>query len=515
MDKMLRRWYLIAVLFVLGGCASIDFDRPKSESTALLAKQTADTHLGRMLEGLADAHPGQSGFHPVADGIDALSIRLLMAERAERSIDTQYYLITDDLVGHLFIESLLRAANRGVRVRLLLDDIQTKGYDAGMAALNSHSNFEVRIYNPFARRSARIADGLTDFARVNRRMHNKSFTVDNQMTVIGGRNIADEYFAARTDVNFSDLDVVGVGPIVADVSNMFDVFWNSRAAIPITALTKPPDDPDRALSQLRDRIARARAEVSETKYADAVRSSILDTMHQDLSIFTWAPYQLVYDSPEKSQREKAEEAASIRSPLMHSFNNAEKEILVISPYFVPRNTGIDRIQELRDRGIDVTVVTNSLAATNQSSVHGGYAPARKPLLKMGVKLYELRADASVAGHQRVGSDAAKATLHTKAFAIDRERLFIGSFNFDPRSAYINTEMGVIIDSPKLAQEFVRRVHEAIPHQAYEVFLEKNGALRWRGLENDSEVILTKEPQTGFWRRFVAGFMRVLPIRGQL
>ncbi len=515
MDKTLRRWYLIAIFFAPGGCASIDFDHPKTASTAIPPQQTSDTGLGRLLEGPTSANPGRAGFYPVADGINALAIRLLMAERAERSIDAQYYLITDDLVGHVFIESLLRAANRGVRVRLLLDDIQTKGYDAGMAALNSHPNFEVRIFNPFARRSARLVDGLTSFARVNRRMHNKSFTVDNQMTLIGGRNIADEYFGARLDVNFGDLDVVGIGPIVADVSEMFDAFWNSRAAVPATVFTEAPDDPDQALSQLQERVARARAEASESKYADAVRSSIFDILHQDLSVFTWAPYQLVFDSPDKSQRAKAEEAASIRTPLIHSFDNAEKEVLIVSPYFVPRNTGIARIQELRDRGIDVTVVTNSLAATNQSSVHGGYAPARKPLLKMGVKLYEVRADASVSGDARVGSDSAKATLHTKAFVIDRDHLFIGSFNFDPRSAFINTEMGVIIDSPKLAQEFVRRVHEATPHQTYEVFRNENGALRWRGLENDKEVILTKEPQTGFWRRFVAGLMRLLPIRGQL
>ena len=515
MVNTLHRCYLISVLSVLCGCASIDFDHPKTASTALPPEQTTDANLGRMLEGLADAHLGQAGFLPINDGVEAVAIRLLMAEQAEHSIDTQYYLIKDDLVGHLFIESLLRAADRGVRVRLLVDDIKTKGYDAGMAALNSHPNFEVRVFNPFARRSARLIDGVTRFARVNRRMHNKSFTVDNQMMLIGGRNIADEYFAARLDVSFGDLDVVSIGPVVADVSEMFDVFWNSRAAVPVTAFTEAPDNPDQALSQLREQAARTRAEASESKYADAVRSSMLETIRQDLSIFTWASYQLVYDSPDKWQRKKAKDAASIRTPLIEAFDNAKKEILIISPYFVPRSTGIARFQELRDRGVDARVVTNSLAATNQSFVHGGYAPSRKPLLKMGVKLYEVRADASVAGHERVGSDADKITLHTKAFAIDRERLFIGSFNFDPRSAYINTEMGVIINSPELAGDFVTRGDEAIRHKTYAVFRNENAALRWRGLEDDKEIILTKEPQTGFWQRFVAGFMRLLPIRGQL
>ncbi len=515
MVNTLHRWYLITVLSVLCGCASIDFDHPKTTSTALPPEQTTDTNLGRMLEGLADAHLGHAGFLPVADGVEALAIRLVMAEQAQHSIDTQYYLIKDDLVGYLFIESLLRAADRGVRVRLLVDDILTKGHDAGMATLNSHPNFEVRAFNPFARRSARVGDFLTSFARVNRRMHNKSFTVDNQMTLIGGRNMADEYFAARLDVSFIDLDVVGIGPVVADVSEMFDVYWNNRASVPVTAFTEAPDNPDQALSQLRERTARARAEASDTKYADAVKSSVLETIRQDLDIYTWAPYQLVYDSPEKWQRKKAKEAASIRTPLIEAFDNAENDVLIISPYFVPRSTGTARIQELRDRGVDTRVVTNSLASTNQSFVHSGYAPSRKPLLKMGVKLYELRADASVAGHERVGADAAKTTLHIKAFAIDRQRLFIGSFNFDPRSAFINTEMGVIINSPELAGDFVTRADEAIPSKTYEVYRNENGSLRWRGLENGNEVILTKEPQTGFWRRFVAGFMRLLPIRGQL
>ncbi len=191
----------LALLFaMLGGCATIDFDSPKTETTAF--KDTQDTDLGRALAGLAEAHPGQAGFYPIIDGVDALTIRLLMAGRTERSIDAQYYLITGDIVGYLFIGSLLEAADRGVRVRLLLDDIQTKGYDEGMAALDSHPNFEVRIFNPFARRSARFLDAITNFGRINRRMHNKSFTVDNQMTLVGGRNIGDEYFNASQGEKF-------------------------------------------------------------------------------------------------------------------------------------------------------------------------------------------------------------------------------------------------------------------------------------------------------------------------
>ena len=346
-------------------------------------------------------------------------------------------------------------------------------------------------------------------------MHNKSFTVDRQMTVIGGRNIADHYFSIGPDVNFADLDVVGIGPIVADVSTMFLKYWNSRDATPVHLLAKKTDDDNAQFARLLERVSRARAEVGETKYAEAVRSSILDKLDRDISDFTWAPYQLAYDSPEKTQRISTEDAASVLTLLTRAFENAKSEVLVVSPYFVPRRSGLGKFRGLRDRGIDVTVVTNSLASNNQTYAHGGYAPVRKPLLRMGVRLFELRADASVAGNEPVGPDPTRATLHTKAFAIDRTKLFVGSFNFDPRSANLNTEMGVIIDSPELAQAFVRGAQRATPRETYEVILGINGALRWRGLEDNVGVMLDKEPQAGFWRRVAGGVARWLPIRGQV
>jgi len=255
---------LLAVL--LGGCASVDFDYPKQESTAVL--DTNDTRLGQSISPLLPQHPGESGFYLLSDGIEALAARILLAVRAERTLDVQYYLVTNDNIGIIFIGSLLEAADRGVRVRLLLDDIQTKGYDAGMAALDSHPNLEVRIFNPFGVRGIR-AGNITDFGRVNRRMHNKSMTADNQITIIGGRNIAAEYFSYRDDVNFGDVDVMAIGPAVQDVSNMFDTYWNSRYAAPIPAFAKMPDDPAAALVKLREKIKQASEETSKTPYAEA------------------------------------------------------------------------------------------------------------------------------------------------------------------------------------------------------------------------------------------------------
>lgn len=498
---------------MFAGCATVDFEYPKPETHALT--DTTDTYLGRQLSGRGDEHPDMAGFFPLSDGIDALAARLLMAERAEVSIDAQYYLIKDDIVGNAFIHALLRAADRGVRVRLLVDDIFTGGYDAGMAGLDSHPNFEIRIFNPFARRSARFMDGITSFSRINRRMHNKSFTADNQITLIGGRNIADEYFGAREDAKFADLDVLAIGPVVQDVSNMFDTYWNHERAAPVPAFADMPDDPAAELIRLRDGLELRRQEISSTIYAEAVRDQVLEYVETKQDVFTWAPYTLAVDSPDKAFKKKAAEAASITTPLRETLLAAESEMIIVSPYFVPRKTGIEALSELESRGIDITIITNSLAANNQSSVHGGYAPSRKPLLENGVKMYEVRDDANVSGSELVAAGGAKATLHTKAFVVDRRNLFIGSFNFDPRSANINTELGVIIRSPELAEEFVAAVTGALPKQTFEVFLNEKNKLRWRGLENGQEVILDKEPHTTWWMRFKAGFMRILPIRGQL
>jgi len=511
---MNRIAWLIATT-VLAGCASIDFDYPRTSSVAMT--DTGDTYLGRQLEGLESGRPpGQSGFYPLPDGIDALAARLLLAQRAEKSIDTQYYLVKNDIVGRAYVLMLLRAADRGVRVRLLLDDIFTSGYDTGMMALDHHPNIEIRIYNPFNRGAVgRSLGAATSLSRVNRRMHNKSFTVDNQVTIIGGRNIADEYFGAREDARFGDLDVIGIGPVVADVSTMFDTYWNHETAIPVPAFLAPLEDPEATLNDLRNRLEESLEEIRTSKYAEAVQARILEQVDSDTSSFRWAPYVLVYDSPDKGVKGKAENEALITMPLRESLLAAEREILVVSPYFVPRKPGIESFVAVHDRGVDITVVTNSLAANNQASVHGGYAPARKPLLKAGIRIFEVRPDAEVLGTEYVDTTGGRATLHTKAYVVDRRHVFIGSFNFDPRSAHLNTEMGVIIDDADLGAFFADRLTEVLPSQAWEVYLDENGKIRWRGQEGGEMKVYEKEPRTTWGQRFMAGLYRVLPIRGQL
>lgn len=512
-SKFIRISTLFLVLLVGSGCATIDWDAPKSESRALT--DTSDTSLARLLSDEVLLHPQQAGFYPIYEGIDALALRLLMAERAEKSIDAQYFLIYDDIVGNVFAHSLLAAANRGVRVRFLLDDVLSQGLDPGLATLDSHENIEVRVFNPFANRRFRALDAPTSLGRITRRMHNKSFTVDNQVSLIGGRNIAGEYFGARSDVQFADLDVLTVGPVVGEVSDTFDTYWNHTAAIPIAALADVPDDAVQALATYGQEVAEALADAENSQYAQALRGTLEDYMDRDLSAFTWADYQLVVDSPDKSQGRVTDASSLIGSQMTNSIGEIKEELFVVTAYFVLSKREVEQFRQLRNRGVDVTIVTNSLASNNHSAAHAGYVSSRKALLEMGVKLFELRAGQNIPADQKVSSGTAVSTMHAKTFVVDREKIFIGSFNWNQRSENRDTELGVIINSPKLATELLERVEPALPTATYQVFLNDSGKVRWRIEEDGKQIVLTKEPQTGFWRRFGAGFMRLLPIKSQL
>ena len=510
-----RLAFPVLLLAVLSGCATVDHEYPREPSFAV-ARQP-DTRLSRAIEPLVAARPiGESGFYVLNDGIDALAVRLLLAAQAETSIDLQYYLIKDDLTGRTLVAALLAAAERNVRVRLLLDDVFTGGHDEGLGLLDAHPNIEVRIFNPFNRGLlGRAGSVLTDLRRVNRRMHNKSFTVDNQVTVVGGRNIADEYFGAREDARFSDLDVVFVGPVVRDVSVMFDTYWNHQTALPLPAFLRTPDDKSMALAQLRRGLAGWRGELEKSIYADALKRNALMALEAGAGALTWATCTLVYDSPGKGVPSRSKDAMLITVPLGDAFRSAQHEVLIISPYFVPRRTGVAALGEMTARGIEVTVVTNSLAANNQLAVHAGYAPSRKPLLKLGVKIFESRPDADVDGAELIASSGARATLHTKAFVIDSRDVFIGSFNFDPRSANLNTESGVIIHSPALARNMLALVAEALPEQTYRLSLDENGSLEWHETQQGVKRVLTKEPEASWWQRTLVGIIGLLPIRSQL
>jgi len=507
----------ITGVLLLTGCVGYDFqDIEKDPSYALPLSQTAASKVGALAAPQIDAHPGQSAFYFQHDGVDALASRILMAERAEQSIDAQYYLFSPDDTSRALIGAMLAAADRGVRVRLLLDDIFTKGYDTWMLALDSHPNFEVRLFNPFLRRQSRWVDGLVGFKRINRRMHNKSFTVDNKFTIIGGRNVGSEYFAANEDMNFGDLDVAAFGPVVQDVSSMFDQYWNNDLAVPVSEIAKPLDDPAAALGQVRTRISQALAKLTTSQYGDALSANMQGLFDVTADELIWADYELVFDQPELGRTDaQAKGADTIVYKLAESVNNAQNELIIVSPYFVPTKTLLARIRDLRDKEVKVTILTNSLASTNHHVVHSGYYPSRKKLLKMGVEIWEQKPDARILGTEQSDRQDSVSGLHTKAFLVDRQELYLGSFNFDPRSVNINTELGVIIKSAEAGTIMGDRADILLPKLAYQVILTEQGNVAWIDNSGDKPVIYTKDPQTSWGTRFKVGLMRLLPVNGQL
>lgn len=505
---------LLVVVSILVACATVPFDYPRTPSSAF--QDTEDTYVGQHVATVRDAHAEDgSGFYLLEEGIDALALRLLLARVAERSIDAQYFYILKDLTGHLFINELLNAADRGVRVRLLVDDILTIGSGPDIAALDSHPNIEVRIFNPFARRSSwRYVEFFTDLGRVNHRMHNKSFTVDNQITIVGGRNIGDPYFDAERNFQYGDLDVIGLGPVAKEVSAGFDVYWNFEAAVPAEAMVEQPDDAD-ALQELRDRMASVEEDALQSRYGEALNSTILDNVASAQFPLYWADPIVVYDDPEKVLDSAAADAPTIRSQMRSKVLGAAEELLIVTPYFVPQERGVGVFRELRDRGVRTLVVTNSLASTDQIAVHAHYARYRKELLEMGVELYEVKPDTNFQESQRSGYALSLSALHAKAFIIDRRYVFIGSFNWDPRSVDINTEMGIYLDAEPMATARAEKFFASLDKHAYRLRLDDDGDIEWVDSEETDEVLFTKEPLAGFWRRFQAGFYRILPIEGQL
>jgi len=514
LERRLSGAVFALVLLAISGCATVDFDQPKAASYA--AADAGDTWLGQRVAGLTGDRAGESGFMLLHSGVEAMAARVSLANRAELTIDAQYYLVKADTAGLLFLNALLNAADRGVRVRLLIDDFLATGQDPKMLALDAHPNFEIRIFNPFARRSrfGRTINVVGDFRRLNRRMHNKSFIADNQVTVIGGRNIGSEYFAAHDRNNFEDLDLLGIGPMAKDVSTMFDRYWNDRMAVPIHHVVRPPEDPEKAMSDMRERITAGLADVSAARYQGVVEGMLeRERIQQDQ--FTWDPYELVYDPPEFGDKRKAATAESMVPALQAAISKSEEEFLLVTPYFVPRRKSLALFKELLDRGVAVKTVTNSLASTNQPIVHSGYGPKRKSLLRMGVEVYELRPDFEVTGLEESGVEESGGGLHAKLFIIDRTELFVGSFNWDPRSARINTEMGIILHSPELAAGLARRITSDLKPETYQLELSDNGRLRWVTWIDGEEVVYTKEPHTSWWQRFKVGFYRILPIKEQL
>ena len=440
--------------------------------------------------------------------MDSLGIRLRLIEGAERGIDAQYFLMKDDAAGHIFAAALLQAADRGVRVRFLLDDVFTTVNDELLSVLNQHPQIQVRLYNPIARRGIFALNFMGDFKRANRRMHNKSFTVDNRVTVVGGRNIADEYFELREDAEFLDFDVVGIGTVAAEVSDVFDLFWNDAHSVPMEAFDDDisPRDLESVRAELGDDVL---GEYRAT-YEKALNSQLIHDLFDDRIALYPAIFDVITDDPEKLAKKMSEDQQTLVNHLAVLAGHARSEIIIVTPYFVPRQAGVDYWREVVSSGVRVIILTNSLASNNHTAVHSGYASYRHKMLDAGVELYEARADAVVPSESGAQVTPERLTLHSKAVIIDREMLFAGSLNMDPRSIDINSEMGVVIQSPELANKLADSIISELPNFAYRVELTDNGKLQWRGNIDGSEVVETNEPLTTSGQRFKAFLLKIVP-----
>ena len=502
------RILMAGLMVALAGCAGLPAGVERQASSAY--PDTADTRIGRALANAVAAHPGKTGVLPLLSGREAFAARMIIARAAERSIDVQYYIWHGDTTGNLLFEALWQAAERGVRVRLLLDDQNTRGLDPTLAALDSHAKVEVRLFNPFVNRSFRLADFATSFSRVNRRMHNKSFTVDNQVAIVGGRNIGDEYFEAGTPVAFTDLDTVVEGAVVRDVSAQFDAYWNSASAYPIAALAPAADATSAA--GVRDAWARLRTSPDGAQYLDAVRET---TFVQQLVAGTleveWVAAHLVSDDPDKVLHPPERRDLQMGPRLEAAMGRPTTEMDLVSPYFVPTQDGTDALVGIAARGVQVRVLTNSLAATDVAPVYAGYVKYRDALLRGGVRVFELKHAGDERAKGKFG-DSSGASLHAKTFAVDRRRIFIGSFNLDPRSARLNTEVGVVLESPTLATQLSEAFDRSIPNRAYEVRLTADGqGVEWIEQSAAGEVRHSSTPGASASRMFFVNLLRILPI----
>lgn len=518
------RWWTIAggaVAALAGTVAAVRLLAPlppldgREDSRAV--SPDGDTSLGRAIGPEVRAHPGLTGLHLLREPLDAFAARVLLARAAERTLDVQYYIWNADQSGLWLMAEVVRAADRGVRVRLLLDDNNTTGDDPLFAALASHPNIELRLFNPFTVRRFRPLAYLADFSRLNRRMHNKSLTADGVLTILGGRNVGDEYYGVRDEGSLMDLDVAAAGAAVADVQEQFDRYWASRSAYPADRILAPP--PPDLLDRLRRGEPLDERRGPSGAYADAVgRSDFARAATSGDLELTWARARLLCDDPAKGLGQAPQEKR-VWAELDGVLRSARSSLSLVSGYFVPARMGTDLLTSLARRGVDVRVLTNGFATTDVRIVHAGYVKRRDELLRAGVRLFELSSAERLEGEdkaKRSGNAGSRFSgagqgLHAKIFSVDRRRLFIGSFNFDPRSAALNTEMGLLIESEDLARTLDEGLRERLPGATFEVKLDGDGGLRWTPVSDDGARPTGREPGMSASDRLATGFLSLLPI----
>ena len=478
------------------------------------------TSLGKAFKPQLEQHPRLSGVRLLGNGLDAFVGRAVSARLAERSIDLQYYMFHQDTVGKLLIRELLAAADRGVRVRMLIDDMYGGEADDVWSALDAHPNVEVRLFNPFERGHSKNLQFVTRLKTVNHRMHSKTFTVDNQLSIVGGRNIGDEYFDADPNLAFTDLDVMAIGPVVPDVSQEFDQYWNSDPAYPVAALMAAAEPG--ALDKLRNDLAAFYQQKQTSVYIGALKNSAFaEALRDKTAHFSFAQAEVIHDSPEKLTKGDDWKEELLMSQLAPYIQQATEEFTLVSPYFVPGQHAADALCALSQRGVQVRILTNSLVSNDVAAVHAGYMRHRKQLVRCGVRLYELNEQIKKEEGKRFTwlPGLSKSSLHAKTMAIDGKMMFVGSFNFDQRSLYLNNEIGILFHEPELAANASKQFNEHIEQVAFKVELVNRGndskSLQWTGTTDGKKVVFGSEPYAGFWKIAGVNMMRLLPIDSML
>ena len=513
-------------LLLLGACSTLreDFAKPRSQALP----PATDTPSAKYIESEQDKHaPSQSGFRLLTLSTNALMSRIALADHAEHSIDLQYFIFRNDQTGRLVAQHLLKAADRGVRVRILLDDINLDDQVAMFDALDAHPNIEVRLFNPFPTRKpnafSKAAQMLMDFRRLNRRMHNKSFIADNKVAIVGGRNIADDYFDADDKHNYRDLDLLAIGPVVQDASRTFDAYWNDQASYPVSAY-KTERDVRVDLAKLRVDLDLHARSFAQSDFAQAVIEELPNGATADRhGQWFWGSAVLVADQPQKIEADEHRPGLRTGPALQTLMDGAQSELLMLSPYFVPSESDEQALVAMARRGVKTQIVTNSLASTDEPAVHAGYAQHRRPLLAAGVDLYELKPVPGVRQTLTEYGRSSGVSLHAKSLVVDRRYVFVGSMNMDQRSKLLNTEMGFIADCPALAKavaDFFATV--TLPENAYQLGLQSStgqadgkGELIWRSTREGKPLVETREPGVGPARRVEVLLLKMLPIDGLL
>jgi cardiolipin synthase C len=453
--------------------------------------------------------PQLSGIRILDEGQEAFAARLALVRSAGKTIDAQYYMWHADMTGRLLMHELLQAADRGIKVRLLLDDHTTAGTDEFLAAAALHDNVQVRLFNPFILRRFRWLSYVFDLHRVNRRMHNKSLTVDGVTSIVGGRNVGDEYFAAREDLRFADMDVLVQGKVVEDVTKSFEAYWQSRSAFPAERILEAVDP--ESVEKLQHELHHlSLSQVAVDYLEDALNKQVARNIVRNKLDLDEVPVRLAVDDPAKGLG-----TIPRRKLLVHSFEKqlgiVENTLDIATAYFVPGRFGTRFLARAASSGNRVRVLTNSLASNDVVPVHAGYARYRKRLLRRGIALHELRPaqhEVIKLQRKRLRFGALSSSLHAKVFVVDSKRVFIGSFNLDPRSLYLNCEMGLMIDSERLGDEITRQIDNLTLTRSYQPFLERGNRLSWRNPEGK---VSRTEPGSTARQRVVAWVFSWLPV----